>query len=784
MQKVGVRELVGFILRSGDLNSALSSFNTPQAGTRIHQRLQRKRSQSYQAEYALQTEVECAGEPLLIHGRADGAILHETSAELEEIKSSDVEFNQLPANQLTLYWGQVKLYAALLMREQPQLTQVTMKLTYVQTPDEIITQTEQTIERDAALDFLTSIVQEYAEWRKLQQQLASERLQSAQTLTFPFPAYRAGQRELAAAVYKSAVRGKQLLAEAPTGTGKTISTLFPAIKAFATTPLERIFYLTAKQSTRRVAEAALDQLRQHGLRVKSITLTAKEQIQFPEEQTLTPEENPYFLGYYDRLKPALKAILTEQRHLTPDLIQTYARKYILDPFEFSLDVSLFCDVIIGDYNYLFDPVVRLQRFFAATNDRQFFLVDEAHNLVDRAREMYSTSLSAVDLENTLALIPENKPNHAVRLKFKNLRRHFRRLQTALDAGELQSDNVDLDDGFTNAVTQLTTALRKWLPQQPAGPKLDPILQFFFACTTYLKITELFGSNFRFRLLQQDHHVTVRLFCLDAAPFISEQLDAGRGAVLFSATLSPLDYYQQVLGDNPETLKYQLPSPFPINSQTILIATYINTTYNQRTNSLAKIIASIHELVTSRPGNYLIFAPSHAYLEQIYAAYRQQFPTQPVTVQTAAMTTDERDQFLAAFQQPTTKPVVGFALLGGLFSEGIDLVGDKLIGVAIVGVGLPGLNPETNLIQAYYEARNGQGFAFAYQLPGLNHVFQAAGRVVRSMQDHGVVLLLDQRFAQARYRTWFPATWNHYRLVHNLSELQQQLQAFWHQHHDL
>ncbi|USS88360.1 PD-(D/E)XK nuclease family protein [Fructilactobacillus hinvesii] len=784
VQKIGVRELVGFILRSGDLNSSLSSFNTPQAGTRIHKQLQRHRGSDYQAEVALKTEVELNGRPVLIHGRADGITTHDGQVEIEEIKTSDAEWGNLPTNQLTLYWGQVKLYAALLMRADPDVSSVALTLTYVQTPDELIMREHQSISRTQALDFFTQVTAEYESWLALKEQLALDRVQTAAQVSFPFPSYRKGQRELAAAVYKSAVLGKHLLLEAPTGTGKTISTLFPAVKAFATDQVERLFYLTAKQSTRRVAEEALELLRQHGLRIQSITLTAKEQIQFPEEADLEPEQNPYFQGYYDRLKPALKAILSERQHLTKAVVQDYARRYQLDPFEFSLDVSLFCDVIVCDYNYLFDPVVKLQRFFTVENQQNFLLVDEAHNLVDRAREMYSTELTQTDCATLLQSLPRNQANRALRRRLQELLQQFERLQTELPTGKTTAERAKPDEVFTMAVTKSLDSLRRWLAKHPTDPLVETVQQFFLTVTTYLKINDLFGDNFRWRIIMTEETVTVRIFCLDASPFIKAQLELARGSVLFSATLSPLTYYQRVLGDNPKELKYQLPSPFNSNSQTILIATYINTTYNQRTNSLASIVASIHKLVTSKQGNYLVFAPSYAYLDQIYQAYRKQYPHQLVQKQHPNMDANARDQFLAAFQQPETHPIVGFALLGGIFSEGIDLVGDRLIGVAIVGVGLPGLNTETNLIRDYFEQHNGRGFEFAYQLPGLNHVFQAAGRVIRTIHDRGVILLLDRRFAEPRYRQWFPASWQQAQIVHNPAELTRQLQTFWQSQTDL
>ncbi|POH06466.1 ATP-dependent helicase [Fructilactobacillus lindneri] len=780
VNKIGVCDLVGFILRSGDLATSLSSMNTAQTGSRIHRKLQRKQSSDYQAEFYLEKAAQINGHEFLIHGRADGVILRDQTATIEEIKTSDIEFKDIPENKLTLYWGQAQTYAYLLMNSHPELDEVKLHLTYVQTPDEIVTKTEKTISKTEATKFFNQLVSDYEEWLQLQDQLNAEKVTSTTQLTFPFGKYRAGQHELAAAVYKSALLNKHLFAEAPTGTGKTISTLFPAVKVLATEKIKRIFYLTAKQSTRRVAEEAIGLMSNNGLKIRSITLTAKDKIKFPEEQEVAPEENPYMIGYYDRLKPALKDLLLNNHQINRAVIEKYARQYTLDPFEFSLDASLFCDIIIGDYNHLFDPKVHLQRFFEIENKENFYLIDEAHNLVDRSREMYSANLSNSAITDLLSLLhKDNENDQPVITKLRSLQRNFKRIaKPLLEEQQTERDYLETDEKFTKSITNLVQVLRKWLAKQTPGDVTDKILDFFFQCTTYLKIDEYFGPNFKFRVLLNKNQITVRLFCMDPSPFIADTLNLGGGAVLFSATLSPMKYYTKVLGDEPESLKYQLPSPFDTKHQKIIITSYIDTTYNNREQSLDKIISSIYDLIKEKKGNYLIFAPSNVYLEMVYDAFKTKFPEINTICQKPNMDDEQRTKFLQTFNQPQQQPVVGFALLGGLFSEGIDLVGDKLIGVGIVGVGLPGLNTETNLIRDYFDADNGHGFEYAYQLPGLNNVFQAAGRLIRGYQDQGIILLMDRRFTQRRYTELFPPTWRNYQIAHNLTELQNEIKNFW------
>ncbi|CAM3219303.1 ATP-dependent DNA helicase [Lactiplantibacillus plajomi] len=781
--KIGIRQLVEFVLRQGDLNETKNSQNTALVGAKIHRRLQSSRSDDYQGEVYLKTTVTMNGQDYLIAGRADGVQLTNDGVIIEEIKTSDQAFEDLTENTQTLYWGQVQVYGYLLLKQHPELDAVTLQLTYFQVATEKITKTQRTLTRAELTTFFTQLIQEYEYWLTLRADLRQRRNASISDLDFPFPAFRPGQRELAAAVYKTIYAHKRLFAEAPTGTGKTISTLFPAIKAMGEDLIERIFYLTAKQSTRRVAEEAVALMSSHGLVIKSITLTAKDQIRFPEERDVLPEDNPYMIGYYDRLKPALKDLLTHENQLTRTVIETYAKKHTVDPFEFSLDASLFCDVVICDYNYLFDPLVYLQRFFSESDDDNFFLIDEAHNLVSRARDMYSATVSDQPIAQLIKLAQPDKsqPSDDLQRELKKVRRSFTRLAQALMDNDLPAQvSPEPPETLLRTLRKFNEFVTDWMGEQKPSPLLDAVRDYFFDCLTFVKIGDLYNGSYQTRTVLDGHHVTVKQLCLDPSDFLDGSLQLGAGAVLFSATLSPMAYYRRVLGGTAESLAYQLPSPFPPKHQAILVTQYVQTTYRERDRNVERIIASLKALISARTGNYLVFFPSYGYLTQIKAAFELAYPEITTTAQEATMDAASRQAFLDQFQPAPAKTLLGFCVLGGIFSEGIDLRGSRLIGVAIVSVGLPGLNPETNLIRDYYDHQNGQGFAYAYQLPGMNNVLQAAGRLIRSRHDTGIILLLDQRFASRRYVDLFPEHWQYYQTIRSLPQLSATITNFWQQ----
>lgn len=784
MPTIGVRELVEFILKTGDLISVgigTSRQKTALLGTHIHQRIQKKWSTATEKEVSLKYPILLANRNFTIQGRADG--LHKTNNiydEIREIKTSSLAFSELTSNTLTLYWAQAKIYSHILMT-QKNLSSLSLKLIYVQTTTMETTEKELLITKEQAATFFDNVISEYEKWITLKEKLHTEQTTSIKHLSFPFKSYRRNQHELAVNVYKAILLKKRLFVEAPTGTGKTISTLFPTIKALGQDKIARIFYLTAKQSTRKVAEDALHLMSQKKLVLRSITLTAKEQITFPEEIDIPDEENPYLLGYYDRIRPALKDILEHETQITKEIVCNYARKHTVDPFEFSLDISLFCAVIICDYNYLFDPLVYLQRFFTEEDSNNCFLIDEAHNLVERSRSMYTKEIDSQTL-SSLELTLNKKKTH-----YQSLLKHLKNISDCLN--DIKQPLIDYQQKyviFSEQLSNLNKYLHKfcdytqeWMRSHTQDPNIKEILDFFFICYSYLKISDFYDETFRTKVdLLPNNQIKVKIFCLNPSSFIDKSLKLAGSAILFSATLSPLSYYQEILGGLTKSVGYQLDSPFSQKKLGLFITANVQTTYHKRTQSLQDVLASIYTMISAKTGNYLIFMPSYSYLEQIVEGFNKAYPLTNILVQSSSMDAIQRDSFLKEFKSNNTQTLVGFAVLGGIFSEGIDLKGNRLSGVAVVSVGLPGISPENDALKDYFNAQSKNGFEYAYKLPGLNNIFQAAGRVIRSTTDCGVVLLIDSRFATLNYQKYYPPHWSHGIILYNQEQLKESLAIFW------
>lgn len=782
VQKIGIRELIEFTLRSGDLVAQSRSNHTALEGARIHRKLQKQAGPDYQKEISLSYETTLDDQAIKIEGRADGVIIDpDTHAILvDEIKTAEADFAELTQDALTRYWGQAKFYAWILA-DQEKVDQVTVQLTYFQTTTEIVTRKQQICTHDDLTKFVQDVLKEYEFWLHLRSQWVTERNQAAKQLQFPYADFRAGQHQFAGIVYKTIAAQKILLTEAPTGTGKTIATLFPTVKSFVDNKVQRIFYLTAKTSTRAVAEHTLNDLRTHHAKLKSVTITAKDKIAFPVPEGYPAGHSPYTDGYYDRIKPALKDLIAHEDNWDRATIEKYAHKHTVDPFEFSLDASLFADVVIGDYNYLFDPQSYLLRFFANPQPGNIFLIDEAHNLVSRSREMYSAELTQAPLKAIEKNIRGQKTQAIADLRkaLKPLKANFKKLPTLLPEPALDEQPIaNLEDDFINQFYQSQELLRDWLGQNQEHLLHEAVLNYFFELNSWLRIYDFYGDNYQ-TIAKTKPTLTLALRCLDASSYLQESLHKGDATILFSATLSPLNYYQETLTANDsDDLVFRMPSPFPLNNQRLLITNYIQTTYAQRDANLPKIITALQEMIAAKTGNYLVFLPSYSYLTEVANEFQLKNPTINVIQQDTYHDAQSRQEFLDQFAATNSETLVGFAVLGGSFAEGIDLKGDRLIGVAIISVGLPGLSLENNLIKDYYQAKNHQGFAYAYQLPGFNNVMQAGGRLIRDATDQGIILLIDQRFATARYQRLFPPHWQNQHQVRNADELAQQLKLFW------
>ncbi|MGX7351761.1 ATP-dependent DNA helicase [Enterococcus canis] len=767
--RVSVKQLVEFVLRKGSIDQRHRSEHTALEGARIHRKLQKEAGAGYQKEVKLAKTVQLNGKELILEGRADGIITEAEGIVIDEIKTSEPAFEDLLPEQVDLFWYQAMVYGHL-YAEAEGLSDITIQLTYFQTTEEKITRQRRHYQAAELAVFFQDTLDKYEEWLIFQQEWRKIRNQSMQSLTFPYDEYRKGQRELAVAAYKTILTERKLFVEAPTGTGKTISTMFPAVKAMGEEQFERFFYLTAKTITRQVAEDAAEALARRGMRMKSVTLTAKDKICFMDERICTPDYCPYANGYYDRLNEGLWDLLHHEDQFTRPIIETYARKHQLCPFELSLDVSLWCDAIVGDYNYLFDPTVYLRRFFEEENKENVFLIDEVHNLVDRSRNMYSASL-----------------NKSLFLQIKKVMKDYPKITRSLNKINqvfLQMRDVLAEKDFirqkepvtslVDAVYRFTEKAKEWLAEYPEAPQQEEMLGLYFECLNYVKISELYDDHYVTYIEKTSYDLIIKQFCIDPSYLLAQSLNKGKAAILFSASLSPISYYQDILGGGAEALGYRLSSPFPPEHQLVLVEG-IKTTYHYRQQNIPQIVASLEALVTAKKGNYLFFFPSYRFMDEVYEVFSAQSDAR-ILLQDTKMNEEERENFLAQFQAEPTETTIGFCVLGGIFSEGIDLRGTRLIGTAIVSVGLPQISEEQNLIKEYYDESR-QGFQYAYQIPGMNKVLQAAGRVIRDTQDQGVVLLLDERFLSPNYRQYLPPHWQ-LQPVKGAAEIQQQARHFW------
>ena len=812
---VQVRELVEFVLRRGDLDTQ-SQFVGPDralAGIRGHQKIQRSRPAGYQTEIPVEQTVEADEFTLQIRGRIDGLLSTSQEVLLEEIKTVQGTWDHLAD---PLHWAQARCYGFIYARSQA-LDNLVIQLTYLELATGKVTELRQSFSFAELSDFFGATTAIYLDWLRERHQWCQGRDQSIRALAFPFPAYRPGQRDLAVAAYRVLANGGRLFLAAPTGIGKTISVLFPAVKALGEGKLERIFYLTARTVGRAIAEKALADLRQGGLKLRTVTLTAREKVCVRAGQPCDPQTCPLALGYYDRVKPAIREALGREE-ITRSALEAVAQKHQVCPFELSLDVSTWSDAVICDYNYVFDPQVYLRRHFAEGGGQYGFLVDEAHNLVDRAREMFSADLDGREILEVRRALKQAVPRCAKALARLNsgMRKLGGPTADSEEPVEVSDPSVELNlfpvqaapasepapnssgrnslaarggkigvstsrelpETLIALLEAALTEAETWLARnQPAGFRED-LLALYFRLHSFRRTAELYDERY-VTIIENAPSVKVRLFCLDPSCLLRQALARGHAAIFFSATLTPMDYYRTLLGGAPEDPVLQLPSPFPTGNLAVFIQDRIQTHFKGRAESLGDVVEAIGTLVQGRRGNYLIYFPSYQYLNAVLQEFQARYPSVPVLVQRPGMTEPERDAFLAAFSVEQGETLAGFAVLGGIFGEGIDLVGERLIGAVIVGVGLPQLCVERDLIRDYFQQQNAAGFDYAYTFPGMNRVLQAIGRVIRSETDHGVVLLIDARFNELRYRRLFPAWWRFVR-IRNPGRLREAVGGFWKQ----
>ena len=868
--RISVRSLVEFVLRHGDIDKRhqISPDDAMQEGSRIHRMIQRRMGAEYEAEVPLKISFEEQGYTLILEGRADGIIHHEDKVIIDEIKGTYRDPAKWKEPQ-PLHLSQAKCYAYIYGLQQ-KLSEVQIRITYCHIPTEELRYFIQDYSGDELEEWFEDLLASYRKWADYSWQWKRIRQESIQGLEFPFP-YRDGQKELVSGVYRTIYHKKKLFLEAPTGVGKTISTVYPAVQAMGQGMADKLFYLTAKTITGTVAEDTLELLRGQGLRMKSVTLTAKEKICFMEETECIPEYCPYAKGHYDRVNEAIYDLLTSKESFSREQIEIYAEKHRVCPFEMCLDMSLFADTVICDYNYLFDPHVYLKRFFSEGSPGNYiFLIDEAHNLLERGREMYSAVLfkeqfpelrkklkqtilsemsgyrkkSGISGQMTLDMtfettdssdyrdMTETDDEDVDRFGTELTEEEFEQLEKTVPAGKNRGYSVLVRQGyadkmlyqaekcnrqmlvlkreceqcrivqeidsFVQPLMRLQAVLDDYLgePEEEQVPIREELLDFYFEISHFLEIYELLDENYvKYTQICEDGSFFLKLFCVNPAENLKRCMNRGRSSILFSATFLPIQYYKKLLGGTQEDYEVYAHSVFSPEKRALFIAEDVTSKYTRRSpEEFYNIARYIEEIVKNRHGNYMVFCPSYSFLRSVYEQYTEHFSGEgrECIIQSEYMSETDREAFLGRFRgnedfdlqcdidmdiEEEDSILIGFCVLGGIFGEGIDLKNDSLIGAIIVGTGLPQVCFEREILKEFFEEDGESGFDYSYRYPGMNKVLQAAGRVIRTVEDVGIVALLDERFLQFAYQRMFPREWEHFEKV-SVDTVAKRVERFW------
>lgn len=773
--RISVRNLVEFILRNGDLvsGSSISDKEAMLKGSRLHRKIQKQMGSHYQPEVSLKKDIEYDDLILRVEGRADGIFSQDDRFCIDEIKGvyKNLELMEEP---VLVHRAQALCYAWIYLDEH-ELEKIDIQMTYAHLDTEVIKRFRETLTRAELKQWYEELTDSYHKWLAYQIEWREKRNESMKKLEFPFE-YRKGQREMVSGIYHAISKKEQIFIQAPTGVGKTMSAVFPAVRAIGQGMAETVFYLTARTITRTVAQDAFEILRDRGLLFKVVTITAKEKLCFCDKPECDPEKCPYAKGHYDRINDAVYELWTTEQSFDRETLLRHAQKWQVCPFELSLDLAVWMDGVICDYNYVFDPNVYLKRFFGENvSGNYLFLIDEAHNLVDRGREMYSASISLDDVIETRKFV---KPySQKLWKKLGKVKKQMEELKQNCGEWKVQENAGVLPISLLSVQGEMDQLLE----EPPAQEVVDGILDFYFAVRNFLNISELVDDNYVvYAAFDDNGRFYLKLFCVNPAENLQKYLDKGNSTVFFSATLLPLQYYRKMLSTRSENFGMYVESPFEQKKRCLMICRDVSSKYTRRGyEEYRKIAEYIARMSWQKKGNYMVFFPSYRLMEDVYQVYQDEFSVSWVRCisQHASMTELEREEFLEEFTEETEETLVGFCVMGGIFSEGIDLIGDRLIGAAVVGTGLPQVNCEREILKGYYDEKGEQGFDYAYRYPGMNKVLQAAGRVIRTKEDTGAILLMDERFLNRDYRNLFPREWND-ACTCTLGNVEKHLQAFW------
>ena len=772
--RISVRNLVEFILRSGDLDSRKGTMDKEAMlkGSRLHRKIQKQMGSDYKAEVSLKFENCYEDLDILLEGRADGIFSEGDMVWVDEIKGIYGKVEQL-LQPVPVHSAQAKCYGYIYAVQQG-IEKIGIQMTYANLDTEEIKRFREVYSLEELKAWYEKLLEEYHKWLSFQLKWKKTRNESLKELEFPF-VYREGQRKMVSGIYHSISAGKQIFIQAPTGVGKTMSSIFPAVRAVGEGKGDTIFYLTAKTITRTVAQEAFGILEEKGMKFKVVTITAKEKLCFMEETKCDPAHCPYARGHFDRVNDAVYQLWTQDISYNREMILEQAKKWQVCPFEMCLDLAVWVDGVICDYNYVFDPNVHLKRFFGeGAGGDYIFLIDEAHNLAERGREMYSASICREDVVKVRGKMKEKAPK---------LYRCLGRLNHLLEELQEECTTYNILPG-TGSVTMQALKIQgefdTYLEEHKDVELEDEVRQFYFDIRNFLNISELIDENYVIYVENgEDGRFRLKLFCVNPAVNLGEYLKKGRSAVFFSATLLPMSYYRRLLSCRQDDYGIYVESPFSREKRCILSARDVSTLYTRRSyEEYRKIAEYIARAVLQKKGNYMVFFPSYKMLEEVYDIYEREFSVNWIRsiCQTSAMKEREREEFLQEFEQEDDS-LVAFCIMGGIFSEGIDLLGEKLIGAILVGTGLPQIGNEREILRNFYAEEGENGFDYAYRYPGMNKVLQAAGRVIRTKEDTGMILLLDERFWQREYSSLFPVEWSD-RMACTLTDVEEKLELFW------
>ena len=772
---ISAKEIVELIYGGGDLVSEQGLLRRAEEGRLAHKYIQDKYNATDISEYTINYDSEYRDFNLHITGRMDGLLKKTNKYIIEEIKSTHMSLELLDENTYPSHLSQAKMYGYMFLEKENKKS-ITIRLTYIKVEDFQTTKFEFKYSKQELKDFFFKTIDTYIDWIELIDRKEENRNSSILGLKFPYDHFRTNQYEFMGYCYKTLMKNDILYAVAPTGIGKTIATIFAGLKSISKKE-EKLFYLTAKTVGKNIAKETINLLYESGLEAKTCEITSKEKIcPMGKERDCNPEKCRFSKGYYNRVFEALRDIYKNEEMFDKETVIHYAYKYTVCPFEFNLDISNYSDIIICDYNYAFNPLNHLIRYFDDNTYKPILLVDEAHNLVSRSRDMYSGSVSKNKIQELKKLAKGSKPS---------ITRDINYALEIMDELEIELDKVNFtvlkepNLSFINSMKKIISKIDEASSNtQKPLPNRGDIMAIYGDILSFVSMLDYFDENFVFTLEKEEQDFIISIRCLDASKYILDTIqNHTKGTIFFSATLFPIEYYRTLLTQGVgETVKFL--SPFDINNLDLIIMDSVSTRYKQRDKSVPKIVETIKVLASSKIGNYIVFFPSYQYLNMVNEELEKEELNFDILIQRKDLSLDERQDYIEFFKTTSVRSQVGMFVMGGMFAEGIDYIGDMLSGVIICGVGLPMIGETNNMLKAYFDEKFNDGFDYTYTYPGLNKVIQAVGRVIRREEDRGVAILIDDRFNTIKYQKLFPLEWKNNKIINNIDYLKRELKKFW------